>query len=232
MRALPPLLTRSVGGGGWHYRTSYNFCPFQRKAQQCVGKMLVRHVPRGGVFRNRPISGTNKEHATTCTYRFETGTGVVHRRVSKSPLVHQRQHVRTYMKSFTCQACARDAVLVRVNTAALVEVIGRATMDELTGSRLPDLSVLSRCGAAYWPSNPPTAAALIPAFILQQDMRHGCLVSCDTYASTVHDAVCRTSVGPAWAFCKEICIHLGCARAPACSQQTHTVLHTVIKHIV
>ncbi len=67
-------------------------------------------------------------------------------------------------------------MLVRVNTAALVEVIGRATMDELTGGRLPDLSVLSRCGAAYptLPYStlfyPPEAAALIPAFIPQQDI--------------------------------------------------------------
>ena len=36
------------------------------------------------------------------------------------------------------------AVLVRVNAAALVEVIGRATLDELTGPRLADLSLLSR----------------------------------------------------------------------------------------
>ncbi|KAK9825469.1 hypothetical protein WJX81_006378 [Elliptochloris bilobata] len=35
-------------------------------------------------------------------------------------------------------------LLVRVNAAALVEVVGRATMDELTGPRLSDLSVLSR----------------------------------------------------------------------------------------
>ena len=39
------------------------------------------------------------------------------------------------------------AVLVRMNAAALVEVIGRATLDELTGPRLADLSVLSRCGS-------------------------------------------------------------------------------------
>ena len=38
-------------------------------------------------------------------------------------------------------------MLVRVNAAALVEVIGRATLDELTGPRLADLSVLSRWGA-------------------------------------------------------------------------------------
>lgn len=40
------------------------------------------------------------------------------------------------------------AVLVRVNAAALVEVVGRATLDELTGPRLADLTVLSRCGAS------------------------------------------------------------------------------------
>ena len=41
------------------------------------------------------------------------------------------------------------AVLVRVNVAALVEVISRATMDELTGPRLPDLTVLSRFASLH-----------------------------------------------------------------------------------
>ena len=52
-RACPsPFLTRSVGGGGWHYRTFLHvlvsFVPFRGKAQQCVVNMLVRHVPQGG----------------------------------------------------------------------------------------------------------------------------------------------------------------------------------------
>ncbi len=96
-----PLLTGSVGGGGWHYRTSFlhvfdSFVPFTGKAQQCVVNLLVRHLPQGG---RRPISGTNKKHATTCTYRLGIGNRRGASARIKVSFDDQRQHVRTCMHS-------------------------------------------------------------------------------------------------------------------------------------
>ena len=58
-----------------------------------------------------------------------------------------------------CSAQDLNYVLVHINTAALVEVAGRVTMDMLTQQRLPQLRIITRCGGAPMAS----AAAQGPA---------------------------------------------------------------------
>jgi hypothetical protein len=77
----------------------------------------------------------------------------------ESALITQAVRMHAPQVLAGCSAQDLNYVLVHINTAALVEVAGRHTMDALTQQRLPQLRIVTRCARSLLQRGPHARCA-------------------------------------------------------------------------